>query len=114
MAFNNQLGDARELESRIVARDDQWADVPNFLGHLDYYQAIFPWSRETVHTISNHPPLTPYIGYGKKRASLTVKQRHDLKVIVESSFEVLSLPDCETLADLELLSRNGKTVTATK
>jgi len=45
MAFNNQLGDARELESRIVARDDQWADVPNFLGHLDYYQAIFPWSR---------------------------------------------------------------------
>ena len=45
---------------------------------------------------------------------LTLGQRHYLKVIVESSPEVLGLDLCETLVDLGLVRPDGESLTATE
>ena len=45
---------------------------------------------------------------------LTLGQRHYLKVIVESSPEVLGLDLCETLVDLGLVRPDGEWLTATE
>ena len=45
---------------------------------------------------------------------LTLGQRHYLKVIVESSPEVLGRDLCETLVDLGLVRRDGESFIATE